>query len=213
LQFDLVARKFIELGALEEAGHPFEVIMDASRDRMLIGARVERHNSWHYVDARSLSEVPWTGSMDLGPVVSMLEDGRIVRVVNEDGTSKIQALSPEGLPVGEVTFPSKPKRLTIGFQPSPSTLIVAVNDSEWPTYWYTDWQAYLVDLSSGQLKGIADGVVPVSWWVRRGVVSRPLPAGCPASRLFIGEGPSLWMLDQSEERLEALVPGRDAREN
>ncbi len=186
----------------------FSVTFDETRGRILLGTAFDRKTQWRYVDSRTLVEIPWASEVDFGPVASMLADGRLVRLVNDPGGSRLEVLSPEGVVAGEVHLPRKPKRLMIGFQPTPSTFVVAVSDEKPGYQWFADWNSRLVDLESGEIREIGSGVVPVNWWFRRGSVTQPLPTGCAASRLFIGDGSSLWLWDQVTGRLEPLVGGR-----
>ncbi len=208
LEFDLEGRKMVELGFLTAAGELFSATIDGSRHRLLLGTAFERRSRWRYVDSRTFAEIPWTAELDLGPVVTMLEDGRLVRLVNESGSSRLEVLSPVGVLVKMVPLPRKPKRLTIGFQPGPSTLVVAISEDGPGANWFDDWVARLVDLESGEIRDIGVGIVPASWWFRRGDVTRPLPVGCAVSRLFVGGGSSLWLWDQQTGELEQLVSGR-----
>lgn len=213
LEFDLDDRKMVEVGVLPGAGTVFSATIDDQRNRLLVGTHHERHTRWRYVDGRTLNDIEWAREMDLGPVASMLADGRLIRLVEETGSSRLEVLSPEGIPAGEVPLLQTAKRLAVGFQPTHSTLVVADSEDGSGLRWFDDWVARLVDLETGEIREIGGSMVPATWWYGHTGVTHPLPVGCAASRLLIGNGASLWRWDQATEKLELLVPGRAPGEN
>jgi hypothetical protein len=208
LEFDVLAQELIEVGVLDAGGVPIRMIRDLDRNRLLLETRFDRESTWRYLDAGSFSDVPWSRDLDLGSEVSMLADGDLVRWVREPEGSRLDILSPEGGLVGTVPLPLGVELLVIGWQPTSTTLVVATSDQGWSDWWYDSWKSLEVDLESGEIREIGGEIVPVTWWHRAGAVSRPMPAGCPASRLFIGRGSALWMWDQADDQLDQLVHGR-----
>jgi len=208
LEFDLAERKMREIGVLADAGSVISTTIDIARDRILLGTEFDRDRRWRYLDGRTFSDIPWASEKDFGPVVSMLADGRLVQLVNEDGGSWLEVISADGSVDGTVHLPRKPERLTFGFQPTPSTLVIFVVDDEWTGNWLQDRKLRLVDLGSGEIRDIANGYLPPRWWNSHGAVGRPLPVGCPASRVFMGEGSSLHLWDPDTGEFEELVSGR-----
>ncbi len=139
LEFDVAERKLTELGALPEAGNVTSVVVDDDRNRLLLRTWFEGDARWRYLDGRTIEDVSWTRGIDLGPVVSLLADGRLVRVVGENWNRRIEVFSPGGVAVGGVDLPPGSERVLIGAQPSPTTLVIAaVRESQsnsWPTAW------------------------------------------------------------------------------
>lgn len=206
-EFDIVARKLVETGALPDVGEMVTATLDAVRDRLLIRTRIDREGMWRYVDARTLEPVEWSRTQVFAPLVEMLADGRLVRLVNKGDESTLERLTPDGEIDGRATLPSKPSHAVVGFEPSPSMVAIAVRDREGIHSGAEGWRLLLVDLDGGEVREIAQGVLPLRWWYAGGDVVTPLPAGSPATRLLMGDRGSLWLWDPASGETHMLVKG------
>jgi hypothetical protein len=167
------------------------------------------------VDARSLEPVGWSAERELGRFTEMMADGRLVRLVDDAEGCRLERLTPDGRIDGSTRLEWFPKRVVIGFQPNPSTVTVAAARIDWynegpeGSWIYGEWALFLADLDSGRLSEIGEQSVPLRWWYRYGQVRTPLPAGCAAARLFLGEGSSLWRWQPEGGDMKPVVRGRE----
>lgn len=213
LEFDCQNRTLATTGSLHGPWSSFSATFDGTRDRLLLRLQDEhRSESYRYVDARSLEPVSWSAERELGRGTEMMADGRLVRFTEDEEGCRVERLTPDGRIDGSARLKWCPKRFVIGFQPSSSTVTVAASRTDWGDeehrwqWWFDDWALLLADLDSGRLSEIAAETVPPRWWYRYGRVATPLPAGCAAARVFLGEGGSLWRWRPQSGDMEPLVP-------
>lgn len=192
-EFDLARMKLIETGSLTDAAGIIAVTRDQARDRLILHMRLEYEAVSSYVDARTLEVVGWFAERDLGSPVAMLEDGRLVRLARDGSTSFVERLTPDGEIDGRVQLLRSPERVVFGSQPSPSTVAITVRLQDGGGSFFNGWNVLVVDLDAEELREIGANLLPIRVWTGMGSVSTPLPAGCPAARLFFGEEPGLWL--------------------
>jgi len=209
LEFDVAERKLTELGALPDAGNVTSVVVDDDRNRLLLRTRFAGDTRWRYLDGRTIEDVSWTRGIDLGPVVSLLADGRLVRVVGDNWNRRLEVFSPDGVVVGGVDLPPGSERVLIGAQPSPTTLVIAAVRESQSSSWPTAWKSSLVDMETWEIREIGKGYVPSRPGSHYGGIDWPAPVGCLTARLFRGEGASLNLWDPVDGDFEELVAGRD----
>jgi len=209
LEFDIAKRMLIDMGVLPAAGNVTSVVVDDDRNRLLLGTWFEGVTRWRYLDGRTIEDVSWTRGIDLGPVVSLLADGHVVRVVGEKWNRRLEVFSPIGVVVGGVDLPPGSERVLIGVQPSPTTLVIAAVRESQSNSWPTAWKSSLVDLETWEIREIGDGYAPSNLWSQYGGIARPAPGGCPTARLFWGKGASLNLWDPVDGDFEELIEGRD----
>ena len=166
---------------------------------------------WSYLDAESFSEVGWTAVENLGSTVTMLADGRLVRHVDLQDAVALEVLTPDGEIDARVDLPSEWTHVTLGSQPTPSSIVIGVReDTSWR--WIPEPNpSYSVDLETGEIQSIADGVVPLAWMHGRLEMVHPLPAGCELSKTFLGrsendEPQQLLLWHPGVDELERVVP-------
>ena len=170
---------------------------DPVRDRLTLLPWDDR-NRTRYVDARTLEDVDWTLARPLGSSVTLLEDGRLVDLVCEHRSCRLEILTPAGeleasrpLPLEDWLRDSRDPYVGFGCEPGPGRL--AIRARRCPSAPLADssgceWRTVVVDLNDGSVVEIDDNVmrfVERGFWHR---VDIPLPAGSPASRLMWGHG-------------------------
>ena len=213
LEFDCQSRTLATTGTLHGPWDSFTATFDGARDRLLLRLQeVHRSVSYRYVDARSLEPVGWSAEQELGRFTEMMEDGRLVRLMDEAEGCRLERLTPDGRIDGSARLVWCPQRAVVGFQPSSSTVTVAASRIDWynegpeGSWVYGDWALFLADLDSGRLSEISARSVPLRWWYRYGQVRTPLPAGCAAARLFLTETCALRRWEPETGELVTLVP-------
>jgi hypothetical protein len=137
----------------------------------------------------------------------MLADGRLVHLVQGEGGSTLQVLTSEGVVSNTVQLGLQASWLVFGFQPSPTTLVIAtlVNEGQ-RTNSYSDWTSHLVDFATGGIRIIAPEHLPAKWWYSFGEITKPVPVGSPAARLLIGHGRTIRMWDPETDEITPLLP-------
>jgi hypothetical protein len=212
LEFNLTAVELVEAGTLAGAGQVIAATLDEGRDRLLLRMVRDSGSIWRYVDARTLAVIDWSAGRQFAPITEMLADGRLVRFINQDGESWLERLTPDGEIDGRARLPSKPARAVIGFQPTSSTVAVAVKGRDGDED-SLRWALLVADLDAGEVREIDEDSVPLRWSYSFGEVTTPLPAGSPAARLFYGDsysgsGSSLWLWDPVRGEKEPVVGSR-----
>jgi len=216
LEFDIASQQISEVGVLTDGGTAFSATVDIERERVLLGTAFKGQRRWKYLDALTFTEIPWSAETNLGPVVSMLADGRLVRFSGLEERSAIEVLSPDGVTVARVHLPPGLRLQTFGLQPTSSSLVIVVGEEDagyWWYWWVEASQTLLVDFEANTTQEIARGAMPLTWKYNLLGLVTPLPAGCPSSRVFVsGFGISeklelqRWNPDTGD--LEPIVPAR-----
>jgi len=150
-----------------------------------------------------LGEMParWTD-------IEVVENGRIAVLRDHDERYSIEVFNPDGEHLLSIDLPAG-GWMRLGGEVSAGVLAVDrtvwTRDGDIPAHRKT----YLVDLETGSLGLVLDGVSPVLGGWRSDVSSGAWQVGSVATRLMIGEGFTLRLLDTETGDLRQLVPFPD----
>jgi hypothetical protein len=206
LEFDCGQRTLTETGILAGAGSWLVVTIDEARDRLLLGTVVDGERTYRYVDGRTLNAISWSEGQELGTLVRMLADGRLLRLVGEGDERRLERLTPTGEINAKVRLSGSPQHVVIGAEPSASNVVVAVTDREYGDREREDWLLRLIDLESGEVREIGHGLPAAAYnW---GEVKSPPTIGSPATRLFLGKADFLWLWDPVGGQMKPAVRGK-----
>ena len=195
-QIDLDTRRVVDTGRLPR-GH--QVRRDPGRDLVLYARTFPSGSGLYHGDSgRALAEVAETRVPSRG---RFLADGRIVLTVHDARTLTLLVLSPEGEELHRIERPEV-TGVRLGGELSPGRVLVALREIEaaarltgqrfHPDSLLPRWNTYVLDVDSGELRGLAAGVVPLG-----------TPAEILAERLFLAGGRSVirWNPETGEQRL------------
>jgi hypothetical protein len=131
-------------------------------------------------------------------MATFLADGRLI--LAEVGRQKIDLhlLGPDGTDQRSISLPGF--HLRIGGQPAPDLLAVATAPGGVHSIKeYEQWTSWLVDLRTGKVRVIEQGMLPTS--------VNPRKPGSPASRLFYQGRGDLHVFDPATGKMRTLLPG------
>ncbi|MFL6291555.1 MAG: hypothetical protein ACJ759_11735 [Thermoanaerobaculia bacterium] len=133
--------------------------------------------------------MPIAGSVSLA---SFLPDGRAVVLLRSRGQSELLLLDGSGAELKRFALPGSYVRF--GGQPAPGLLVVAsTQDRSVERAWRSD----LLDLESGALRPIGEGLVPQGW--------PSLPVGSLGTQLFVRKNGGLVRIDPEAGRQNTIL--------
>jgi hypothetical protein len=124
---------------------------------------------------------------------SFLPDGRAVILLRSQGRSELLLLDASGVERKRFALPGR--RVRFGGQPAPGLLVVASTDDS--RFRGAVWRSDLLDLGSGALRPIGEGLFPEGW--------PSLPVGSVGAQLFIQKEGGLVRIDPASGRLRVIL--------
>ncbi|HYG61760.1 MAG TPA: hypothetical protein VEL74_04210 [Thermoanaerobaculia bacterium] len=121
---------------------------------------------------------------------ALLTGDRLALAVQRRGANQLLVLAGDGTPLRRMRFRGP---IHLGGQPTPETLVIASGSPERPGV------SWLLDLGSGQVKRIGDGLMPL---IRVG-----LQPGSTGARLFAAKGGRLVWIDPLSGQQRVVLPG------
>jgi hypothetical protein len=202
LEFDVSTKTLATTGTVEDVdGIAYST--SASGDRLLVRER----GRLALRDGRS--GVPLASLFDRGStkrcVGRFLSDGRIVVSVADGPSLKIEVFAPDGRRERTLEIPAR-DRITLGGEIAPGKLVVAAGGATNETLNRT---IFLVDLSSGEVRRVADGLFPVAHFAPW-TSNRPnylFAPGSEGTKLFFGPGRSLVHFDSLTGEQRVILAG------
>jgi hypothetical protein len=205
-EFDVSARRIGTTGRIEGVSGAVFLHGEPSGRRILVHESRKKQIRLHDGRTGSSIAVLSSGAAISSRRAEFLSDGRIaVAEAGADG-ARLRILGPEG--EEEKTVPLGPGgSIGLGGEASSGKIIVVVRPA--PGVGAFDSRILLVDVSTGEVRRIADGLFPVSahtWWLAGDPTSSPAP-GSESVKLFFGPGYSIVRLDPFTGERRTLVPG------
>jgi len=133
--------------------------------------------------------MPIAGSVSLA---SFLPDGRAVALLRSRGRSELLLLDGSGAELKRFALPGSYVRF--GGQPAPGLLVVASTQDR-PVE--KAWRSDLLDLETGALRPIGEGLFPQGW--------PNLPVGSIGTQLFVQKNGGLVRIDPGASRQRAIL--------
>jgi hypothetical protein len=202
LEFDVSTKTLATTGTVENVdGIAYST--SASGDRLLV--REKKRLALR--DGRSGALI--ASLFDRDPtkrcVGRFLSDGRIVVSVADGPSLKIEVFAPNGGKERTLEIPAR-DRITLGGEIAPGKLVVAAGGASNETLNRT---IFLVDLSSGEVRQVADGLFPVAYFAPW-TSNRPnylFAPGSEGTKLFFGPGRSLVHFDPLAGERRVILAG------
>ncbi len=194
LELDVDARRLRTLGRLAYGGGLWSMSPDG--EHILLR---ENHKEARLVDVGTGRTLTSIAAEPLLVAEDFLADGRIVLVSRDPSRQRttLTVLDRDGTERSRAVFAAS--RLLLGGQPLPGSLVVATSRVR-GSYTSQRWTSWLVDLATGRVRTLGQGLVPVT--------VRPIGPQSIASRLFATGHGGLVLLDPvTGRRRTVLEPG------
>ena len=202
LEFDISAKTLVTTGSIGDAGS-IAYTASASGDRLI----AREKSRFTLRDGRSGALLASLLERDskkqsLGRFVS---DGRIAIAVAEGTEARVEVFAPDGRHERTLAIPAG-ARIAFGGEIAPGKLVVAAGGDPKVRESRT---IFLADLSSGEVRKVADRLFPVVYlalWTsnRANYLAEP---GSEATKLFYGPGRSLVHFDPLTGERRVILPG------
>ncbi|MEO8347789.1 MAG: WD40 repeat domain-containing protein [Acidobacteriota bacterium] len=204
-EFDLSAKKIETTGRIDAVSGPVILRGEPSGRRILVHESRKKQIRLHDGPTGSSIAVLSSGESITSRRAEFLSDGRIAVAEASGAGARLRILGAEG---GEQTAISLGPggSIALAGEAADGKIIVVVRPAGAATF---DSKIFLVDVSTGEARKIADGLFPVSahaWWFASDPTLSPAP-GSEAVKLFFGPGYSLVRLDPFTGERRTVVPG------
>ncbi len=202
LEFDVGTKTLKTTGAMENVDE-IAYSAEPSGDRLLVREKSRvtlRDGASGALLASLFQRGPETRSL-----ARFLSDGRIALAVAEGPSLRVEVFAPDGKHERTLPVPAR-DRIALGGEVAPGKLIVAAGGDESER---AGWTIFLADLSSGQIRQVAERLFPVVY-MANWLTNRPnylTEPGSEATKLFYGPGRSLVRLDPLTGERRVILPG------
>jgi len=206
-KLDLTGRRLVETGRVDDICRLGDVRVDASGRRMLVGmSGADDECTW---SEREIGSAALLRTFERQPGweewgARFLGDGRVVVAETREGRGRLRVWSEPGLPLRDVDL-GRTSQLSLLGELQPGTLLIERARSS-PRYrYYVLWLPLTVDLGSGEVKLLEQGLSPIGPFVRAQGGPNAAPGDLHTSLFFSADG-ALILRDPTTGARRTLVP-------